>query len=131
VGRPTNDPSPNETGASRIMDEDLDEDDVASRFIAIVAAVLLTASCASSTAPTQAVPAGAIRVTGSVSHYSIEGGFWAVRGDDGVTYDPMNGLSSEFQREGLRVELVAKVRHDLAGFHMAGPIVEIISIRAL
>jgi hypothetical protein len=104
---------------------------VGSRFLAVVALVLLAASCASSTAPTQDVPAGAIRVTGSVSHYSFEGGFWAVRGDDGVTYDPLNGLRSEFQREGLRVELVAKVRNDLASFHMAGPIVEIISIRAL
>jgi hypothetical protein len=104
---------------------------VASRFCAIVVVLAMTVSCASSITPTQDVPPGAIRVVGTVSHYSFEGGFWAVRGDDGVTYDPMNGVPPEFQREGLRVELIAKIRNDLGGFHMAGPIVEIISIRAI
>ena len=55
-------------------------------------------------------------------------GFWAVRGDDGVTYDPMNGLAPEFQRENLRVAMVARVRDDVAGIHMVGPIVEVLSI---
>ena len=51
-----------------------------------------------------------------------------MRGDDGVTYDPMNGLAPQYQRENLRVTLVAKVRADLGGTHMAGPIVEVLSI---
>jgi len=59
---------------------------------------------------------------------TFEGGFWAVRGDDNVTYDPMNGLPVAFQVEGLRVRLEAKLRQDVAGVHMAGPIVEIITI---
>jgi hypothetical protein len=114
-----------------MMEGAIGEIDVANRLLAIVAVVLLAASCASSTAPSEDLPSGAVRVTGTVSHYSFEGGFWAIRGDDGVTYDPMSGVPSEFQREGLRVELIARVRNDLASFHMAGPIVEIISIRAL
>jgi hypothetical protein len=68
-------------------------------------------------------------VTGTARFFSIEGGFWAVRGDDGVTYDPVHGLPTEFQQEGLRVYLVARERRDLGSYHMVGPIVEIVSIQ--
>ena len=93
----------------------------------LIAATILLAACSSPTAPQ--VPPGAIQVTGTVRYFTLEGGFWAVRGDDGVTYDPMNGLAPEFQRENLRVTLVAKVRSDIGGIHMVGPIVEVLSIQ--
>jgi hypothetical protein len=94
---------------------------------ALTALLILTAACGSSpTAPE--VPAGAIQVNGTIRHFALEGGFWAVRGDDGVTYDPMNGLAPEFERENLRVIMVAKVREDVGGIHMVGPIVEVLSI---
>ena len=76
------------------------------------------------------VPSGAIRVNGTVQHVLLEGGFWAIRGEDGVTYDPMNGLDAQFRRDNLPVTLVAKVRNDMGGIHMVGPIVEVISIQA-
>lgn len=85
-------------------------------------------ACASPTAPQ--VPDGAIRVNGTVQYFNLEGGFWAVRGDDGVTYDPIGGLSPSFQRDNLRVSMVAKIRPDMGGIHMVGPIVEILSIEA-
>jgi hypothetical protein len=95
--------------------------------VALAVLLMLVAACGSSpTAPE--VPAGAIQVNGTVRHFALEGGFWAVRGDDGVTYDPMNGLATEFQRENLRVIMVAKIRDDLGGIHMVGPIVEVLSI---
>lgn len=94
----------------------------------LVAATILSAACGSPTAP--AIPDGAIRVEGTVRYFTLEGGFWAVRGDDGVTYDPMNGLPAEYQRENLRVTLIAKIRNDIAGIHMVGPIVEVLSIQA-
>ena len=72
-----------------------------------------------------------VRVTGTVHYYTFEGGFWAVKGDDGTTYDPVDGLPADFQRDGLRVRLEAKLRPDLVSFHQAGPIVEIISIKPL
>ena len=72
-----------------------------------------------------------VRVNVTVRHYSLEGGFWAIRGDDSTTYDPLNSLPAEFQQEGLRVFLEGKIRNDLGGIHMAGPIVEIRSIRRL
>src|SRR3990172_158018 len=95
---------------------------------ALIAMSIFAGACsASPTAPQ--VPAGAIRVDGTVRYFTLEGGFWAVRGDDGVTYDPMNGLAPEFQRENLRVTLVAKVRNGVGGIHMIAPIVEVLSIQ--
>jgi hypothetical protein len=70
-------------------------------------------------------------VKGTVRFFGIEGGFWAVRGDDNVTYDPRDGLPKDFQKDGLRVHLVARELRDVAGIHMAGPIVEVVSIRRL
>ena len=52
-----------------------------------------------------------------------------MRGDDGVTYDPVNGLAPEIRRENLRVTMVATVRTDVGGIHMVGPIVEVLSIK--
>jgi hypothetical protein len=69
-----------------------------------------------------------VRVNGTVRFMTIEGGFWAVRGDDNVTYDPRNGLPATFQVDGLRVRLEAKRLDDAGGIHMAGPIVDIITI---
>jgi hypothetical protein len=70
-----------------------------------------------------------VRITGVVKHLELEGGFYAIRGDDGVTYDPTN-LPPAFQRDGLRVEAEARRRDDMMGVHQAGPIVQLVRIRA-
>jgi hypothetical protein len=75
-------------------------------------------------------PNNLVRV-GTVRFFNLEGGFWAIAGDDGVTYDPMNPLGAEFQRDGLRVRFEGKVRNDVGNTHMVGPIVEIIQIEKL
>jgi hypothetical protein len=72
-----------------------------------------------------------VAVNGTVRFMTFEGGFWAIRGDDNVTYDPLGGLPAAFQSEGLRVRIEARRRNDMASIHMAGPIVEIISINKL
>ena len=72
-----------------------------------------------------------ICVTGTVHYYTLEGGFWAIRGDDNITYDPLGALPNDFRHEGLRVRLEARIRSDVLSFHMAGPIVEILDIRRL
>jgi hypothetical protein len=100
------------------------------KFVPLLTLCLFLVACASPSSP-DAVPAGAITVVGTVHHYTIEGGFWAVRGDDGVTYDPLGGLPADFQQENLRVSMVARIRSDLSGIHMVGPIVEILRIRRL
>lgn len=86
----------------------------------LVLAVLL--ACCVAVVPR--TDANAIAVTGTVRHFDIEGGFFAIRGDDGITYDPVS-LDRRFRIDGLRVRMVALIRNDLSGFHMVGPIVEI------
>lgn len=100
----------------------------APKILALVLAVLVVAvSCDRPIKPDN-LPADAMRVVGTVHFYTFEGGFWAVRGDDGVTYDPANGLPAAFQRENLRVSMVVRILKDVVGIHQAGPIVEIIQI---
>ncbi|HXO84509.1 MAG TPA: hypothetical protein VN803_03185 [Gemmatimonadales bacterium] len=72
-----------------------------------------------------------ICVTGTVHYFTFEGGFWAIRGDDSITYDPVGALARDFQDDGLRVRLKARIRSDVGSFHMAGPVIEILDIRRL
>lgn len=97
-----------------------------------LAAALVTA-CDSSPTATVATscPADAVCVTGTVRYITLEGGFWAVRGDDGTTYDPLGGLPQDFQQDGLRVRLDARIRTGVGSFHMVGPVVEILALRRL
>ena len=92
-------------------------------------------ACQPATAPAcsgfEPTTSDVVCVVGTVHYFTFEGGFWAVRGDDSTTYDPLSGLPADFQREGLRVRLVARIRSDLGSYHMAGPIVEILDIRRL
>jgi len=76
-------------------------------------------------------PNRTVHVTGTVHRMTMEGGFWVVRDDDGATYDPIGGLSPEFQKEGLRVNMVATVRPDVVSTHMAGTMVDIVKIQKL
>jgi hypothetical protein len=68
-----------------------------------------------------------IAISGVIRHFDLEGGFFAIRGDDGVTYDPSN-LAQGFRRDGLRVRARLRLRPDMGGIHMVGPIVDIIEI---
>jgi hypothetical protein len=70
-----------------------------------------------------------IYITGVVRHVETEGGFYAIRGSDSVTYDPRN-LPAEFQKEGLNVEADARKRDDVMGIHQMGVIVDLERIRA-
>jgi hypothetical protein len=100
-------------------------------MIALAAGLLLSAAACPPTGTDE--PGSVIRDghivsgTGTVYWFDLEGGFYAIRGDDDVTYDPMN-LSDEFKQDGLRVRFKANLRNDMGSFHMVGPIVEIIEI---
>lgn len=93
----------------------------------LLAAMLLVAIPACD----EALRPDVVRVAGTVRHYDFEGGFWAVRSDDGTTYDPAGGLPLDFRQEGIRVFLHARVRPDFVTFHWVGPVVELISLRRL
>ena len=60
-----------------------------------------------------------IHITGVVRRSELEGGFYAIRGNEGVTYDPTN-LPPEFAEDGLQVEAEARRRDDMAGIHQVG-----------
>jgi hypothetical protein len=49
-----------------------------------------------------------VLITGTIKHFSGEGGFYVIESDDGQTYKPER-LSSSFQREGLRVKAHARI----------------------
>lgn len=69
-----------------------------------------------------------VRGTGTVRWFEVEGGFYAIEGDDHTTYDPLS-LPKEFQKDQLRVYFEARIREDLMGTHMVGPLVELLTIR--
>ena len=76
-----------------------------------------------------AEPVGArVHIIGVVRQSELEGGFYAIHGNDGVTYDPTN-LPPEFQQDGLQIEAEARRRDDMAGIHQVGPIVQLERIR--
>ena len=70
-------------------------------------------------------------ITGVVKFHEIEGGFYAIQGADGVTYDPTN-LPEEFRQDGLAVEAeVAQATPTVASsVRQVGTIVDIERIRS-
>jgi len=97
-------------------------------------ALVLAAGCSSGSSewvvptPASGTTGTKVHITGVVHHYEQEGGFYAIRSDDGATYDPSN-LPPDFQKEGLSVEADALKRTDLVGIHQTGTIVELVRIR--
>lgn len=93
------------------------------RSLFLVAAIATAATACAS-------PVDLDSQTGTVQWFDLEGGFFAIRGDDGEVYDPIN-LPAEFREDGLRVRFDAEIRRDLGSIHMVGQIVEIHSIERL
>jgi hypothetical protein len=69
-------------------------------------------------------------ITGRVEWMTFEGGFFAIRGDDQALYDS-HDLPAAFRHDGLRVAATLRRRLDLGCIHMAGTIVNVLSIRRL
>ena len=68
-----------------------------------------------------------IELEGIVVYKDLEGGFFAIAGDDGRTYDPVN-LPEAFKENGMRVKATVRVKNDVAGIRMVGEVVEIVEI---
>ena len=56
-----------------------------------------------------------------------DGGSWGIRSVGGTLYLPIN-LPGDFKKEGLAVNLEAKIRHDIAGIRTPGVFIEIVRI---
>ena len=68
-----------------------------------------------------------IDITGTIQHFSFEGGFYGIAGDDGKTYKPLE-LSPGFQTEGRRVRARVRVIDRKLLFSGWGVPVEILEI---
>ena len=78
--------------------------------------------------PTPPCDAELCDLRGHIAWLDLEGGFWALRGDDQVTYEPLN-LPADFRQDGLRVRATVRIRRDVGTYRMVGPVVEVLSIR--
>jgi len=64
---------------------------------------------------------------GTVTHLTIEGGFWGIIADDGQRFDP-GKLPTAFQEDGRKVRVVARRTPDRLSFHQWGQQIEIVEI---
>jgi hypothetical protein len=62
-----------------------------------------------------------------VVYKDLEGGFFAIDGDDGRTNNPVN-LPEPYKENCMRVKATVRVKNDFASIHMVGEIDEIIDI---
>ena len=83
----------------------------------------------SSSSETAASPADSFEIVGTVRYKNMEGGFYAIDGDDGKKYDPIN-LPESFRKDGLKVKVRARMKKDAVSVHMYGEIIEVIEIVA-
>jgi hypothetical protein len=74
-------------------------------------------------------PADTFEIQGTITYKNIEGGFFAIDGDDGSKYDPIN-LPDSFRKDGMKVKVTARLRRDATSIHMYGAIVEVVNIAA-
>lgn len=94
-------------------------------LLLLLLSILMLTACVS--ARDKMAAPNTITINGTISYKTFEGGFWAVDGDDGGRYTPMN-LSEEFLEDKLSVQVSAIVRTDMASFHKYGKMIEIVSI---
>jgi hypothetical protein len=45
-----------------------------------------------------------MKITGTVIHEDLEGGFWGLVGDDGEKYRPVDSLPETVRKDGCRIE---------------------------
>lgn len=73
---------------------------------------------------------GSFEITGEITFKEIEGGFYAIEGNDGRKYDPLN-LPEDFRREGLAVKIVAEKKTGVMSARMYGTVIELLEISKL
>ena len=69
-------------------------------------------------------------VTGTVRRIDLEGGFYGIETDEGMSLDPIN-LPEDFWKDGVRVRVRIELLEDQASVHMWGRLVRILSIERL
>ena len=69
-----------------------------------------------------------IKIVGTIKHIDLEGGFFGLLSDDKKKYLPLN-LAKEFQKDGLRVEVMGLPKSDVITIAQWGTPLEIKSIK--
>ena len=72
-------------------------------------------------------PSDTVQISGTVVYKDLEGGFWAIDAGDGSRYDPIN-LPEAFRKDGMKVQIKARLEPDAMSAHMYGSIIHILSI---
>lgn len=71
-----------------------------------------------------------MKITGTVVHNDLEGGFWGILGDDNQKYRPVEELPAAVRKDGLRVEADLEPASVLS-FAMWGKSVRVHAIKPL
>lgn len=71
-----------------------------------------------------------ICVTGTIQRINMGTGTWALKSDDGKTYE-LYELPSELLQSGLKVTIEAQVRDDVMTMAMIGPVLEVYSFEVV
>ena len=57
-----------------------------------------------------------MKVTGTITYVDLSGGFWGIVGDDGQQYNPLGGIPTSLQKEGLKVQADCSPSNDFSIF---------------
>ena len=69
-----------------------------------------------------------VSTTGVIRHQDVEGGFYAIVGDDGIDYDPIN-LDKAYHQDGRRVRFSGNTDVEIASIHMWGRVIYLTEIQ--
>ena len=71
-----------------------------------------------------------LNITGKSRFISLEGGFWAIEGDNGKKYTPIN-MPEQLKTNGATVRVQAQLLKGAASISMWGDAIRIISFETL
>ena len=69
-----------------------------------------------------------MQITGKTVYNNFEGGFWGIRGDDGVNYCPDANLPVTYQQPDIQV-IIQYERSSVVSFQQWGKMITILSIK--
>jgi len=69
---------------------------------------LVTLFCYAAEENTNKKNSDLVTIRGTIERFTLEGGFYGIKGDDGKEYKPI-GMSEGFQVEGLRVKVQGRL----------------------
>jgi hypothetical protein len=95
--------------------------------VLLCVALFFFSACSSS----KPYPVGSFTIDGVMHHTNLEGGCWVFRASNGQNYELTGDTAKDLLREGLRAEIVVKLRSDLKSICMVGKIVEVVEIKEI